>query len=104
MPVYLRMLLYTPLSFNSNTNASAEKIAKGQKKGQNWFWPSGSPATRTTSTTANDSITIKASTIIAAPRRNAGGDPWKARCSRSTAPKTRSPIPRINHIALYSNS
>ena len=42
------------------------------------------PDTRTMSATAKDSITIRASTSIAAPRLNAGGERWKALCNRST--------------------
>ena len=32
IPVYLRMLLYTPVSFRSSTKASAENTANGQNK------------------------------------------------------------------------
>src|SRR5918994_1755406 len=83
------MLWYTPFPFRSKTNASAENTAKGQNMRQK----SGStlPAKRKSSVTAKDSMTMRASTSIAAPRLNAGGERWKTLCNRSTGPRSLSP-------------
>src|SRR5688572_15851400 len=61
------------------------------------------PAKRKSSVTAKDSMTMRASTSIAAPRLNAGGERWKVLCNRSTGPRSLSPILRNSHIILHSN-
>src|SRR5215207_2908602 len=95
------MLWYTPFPFRSSTNASAENTAKGQNIRQNS--PGTSPAKRKSSATANDSMTMRASTSIAAPRLKAGGERWKALCNLSTGPRSLSPILCKSHIVLHSN-
>ena len=96
------MLWYTPFPFRSRTNASAENTANGQKNGQNGGLPV-SPAMRTMSVTAKDSMTMRASTSIAAPRLNTGGERWKALCNLSTRPRSLSPNLCKSHIVLHSN-
>src|SRR5918993_3081370 len=61
------------------------------------------PAKRKSSVTAKDSMTMRASTSIAAPRLNAGGERWKTLCNRSTGPRSLSPILFKSHIVLHSN-
>src|SRR5919199_4536354 len=95
------MLWYTLFSFNSRTNASAENTAKGQNVRQNTGCTL--PAKRKSSATANDSMTMRASTSIAAPRLKAGGERWKALCNLSTGPKSFSPILCKSHIIVHSN-
>src|SRR5215211_345659 len=61
------------------------------------------PANRKSNATAKDSTIIAASTSIAAPRLNAGGDCRKARCAHPAGRLNLPPIICMNHIAVHSN-